>query len=202
MQDTECTTGSCQQHDRLSSLHPRHLAPKPLWHSSKTQQDGHCTHTRLSRQRAHGLPQNSRCTSQPTSCSLHCGDPEKEQPQAPPASPQTHSASFWMTKPPQTYLSTSVKNLPKPRSLRTLPKPLVWYELWTLRNQVEVRGLVIGDVLRRVASRCLAQVFASHIHTACNPHQICFLHPCWQWGSHPCAHHRHRARAHQHHPFH
>ena len=35
-----------------------------------------------------------------------------------------------------------------------------------------VRGLVIGDVLRRVVSRCLAQMFATNIHAACSPHQF------------------------------
>ena len=35
-----------------------------------------------------------------------------------------------------------------------------------------VRGLVIGDVLRRVVSRCIAQMFSSHIHAACSPHQF------------------------------
>lgn len=35
-----------------------------------------------------------------------------------------------------------------------------------------VRGLVIGDVLRRVVSRCIAQLFAGPIHTACSPHQF------------------------------
>lgn len=35
-----------------------------------------------------------------------------------------------------------------------------------------VRGLVIGHVLRRVVSCCLAQMFASHLHTACSPHQF------------------------------
>ena len=35
-----------------------------------------------------------------------------------------------------------------------------------------VRGLVVGDVLRRVVSRCIAQMFSSHIHTACSPQQF------------------------------
>lgn len=35
-----------------------------------------------------------------------------------------------------------------------------------------VRGLVIGDVLRRVVSRSMAQLFASQFHTACSPHQF------------------------------
>ena len=35
-----------------------------------------------------------------------------------------------------------------------------------------VRGLVIGDVLRRVVSQCLAQMFATNIHAACCPHQF------------------------------
>ena len=35
-----------------------------------------------------------------------------------------------------------------------------------------VRGIVIGDVLRRLASRNLAQIFAGPIHTSCSPHQF------------------------------
>ena len=35
-----------------------------------------------------------------------------------------------------------------------------------------VRGIVVGDVLRRLVSRCLAQKYAQPIHTACQPHQF------------------------------
>ena len=35
-----------------------------------------------------------------------------------------------------------------------------------------VRGIVVGDVLRRLVSRCLAQQYAQPIHTACQPHQF------------------------------
>ena len=35
-----------------------------------------------------------------------------------------------------------------------------------------VRGIVIGDLLRRLVSRSLAQTYASHFHTACMPHQF------------------------------
>ena len=35
-----------------------------------------------------------------------------------------------------------------------------------------IRGLVIGDVLRRVIARCIAQVFATQFHVACAPHQF------------------------------
>ena len=35
-----------------------------------------------------------------------------------------------------------------------------------------IRGLVIGDVLRRVIARCIAQVFATQFHAACAPHQF------------------------------
>lgn len=35
-----------------------------------------------------------------------------------------------------------------------------------------VRGIVIGDILRRVVSRSIAQHFASPIHLACSPHQF------------------------------
>ena len=34
-----------------------------------------------------------------------------------------------------------------------------------------VRGLVIGDLLRRLVARSLAQQFSQHIHQACSPHQ-------------------------------
>ena len=34
-----------------------------------------------------------------------------------------------------------------------------------------VRGIVIGDLLRRLVSRCLAQSYAKQIHQACLPHQ-------------------------------
>ena len=33
------------------------------------------------------------------------------------------------------------------------------------------RGLVVGDALRRLVARTLAQQFAEHFETACNPHQ-------------------------------
>ena len=35
-----------------------------------------------------------------------------------------------------------------------------------------VRGIVVGDVLRRLVSRCLAQKYVQPIHTACQPHQF------------------------------
>ena len=35
-----------------------------------------------------------------------------------------------------------------------------------------IRGLVVGDVLRRVIARCIAQVFATQFHAACAPHQF------------------------------
>ena len=35
-----------------------------------------------------------------------------------------------------------------------------------------VRGIVIGDLLRRLVSWCLAQTYASHFHAACMPHQF------------------------------
>ena len=35
-----------------------------------------------------------------------------------------------------------------------------------------VRGIVVGDVLRRLVSRCLAQKYSQPIHTACQPHQF------------------------------
>ena len=35
-----------------------------------------------------------------------------------------------------------------------------------------VRGIVIGDLHRRLVSRSLAQTYASHFHTACMPHQF------------------------------
>ena len=35
-----------------------------------------------------------------------------------------------------------------------------------------VRGIVIGDILRRVVSRSIAQHFAAPIHQACSPHQF------------------------------
>lgn len=35
-----------------------------------------------------------------------------------------------------------------------------------------VRGIIIGDVLRRLVSRTLAQTYAAAIHTACSPHQF------------------------------
>ena len=35
-----------------------------------------------------------------------------------------------------------------------------------------VRGIIIGDVLRRLVSRSLAQTYAEAIHTACSPHQF------------------------------
>lgn len=34
------------------------------------------------------------------------------------------------------------------------------------------RGIIIGDVLRRLISRSLAQTYAEAIHTACSPHQF------------------------------
>ena len=34
------------------------------------------------------------------------------------------------------------------------------------------RGIIIGDVLRRLVSRSLAQTYAEAIHTACSPHQF------------------------------
>ena len=34
-----------------------------------------------------------------------------------------------------------------------------------------VRGLVIGDILRRTVSRAIAQHFSQHFHAACSPHQ-------------------------------
>ena len=35
-----------------------------------------------------------------------------------------------------------------------------------------VRGIVVGDLLRRLVARCLAQTYAPQIHTACKPHQF------------------------------
>ena len=35
-----------------------------------------------------------------------------------------------------------------------------------------VRGIIVGDVLRRLVSRSLAQIFAGPIHRACSPHQF------------------------------
>ena len=34
-----------------------------------------------------------------------------------------------------------------------------------------VRGIVVGDILRRLVARCLAQIYAPHIQRACSPHQ-------------------------------
>ena len=39
-----------------------------------------------------------------------------------------------------------------------------------------VRGIVIGDLLRRLVSRCLAQRYAKQIHQACLPHQYALSH--------------------------
>ena len=146
------------------------------------------------------MPQNSRCKSQPASCSLHYGDPEREQPQAPPASPQTHSASFWMTKPPQTCSSMSIKNLPRGPG----PCQSHWFGTNCGPSETKWRGPWAGH-WRRVAPSGLmlpgTNVCQPHSHSM-QPPPICFVHPCWHWGSHPRAHHRHRARAHQHHPFH
>ena len=35
-----------------------------------------------------------------------------------------------------------------------------------------VRGIVVGDIFRRLVARCLAQTYAAQIHTACQPHQF------------------------------
>ena len=35
-----------------------------------------------------------------------------------------------------------------------------------------VRGIVVGDIFRRLVARCLAQTYAAQIHTACKPHQL------------------------------
>ena len=35
-----------------------------------------------------------------------------------------------------------------------------------------VRGIVVGDLLRRMVARCLAQTYATPIHQACQPHQF------------------------------
>ena len=35
-----------------------------------------------------------------------------------------------------------------------------------------VRGIVVGDLFRRLVARCLAQTYAPQIHTACKPHQF------------------------------
>ena len=35
-----------------------------------------------------------------------------------------------------------------------------------------IRGIVIGDILRRLVSRCLAQLYAEPIRQACQPHQF------------------------------
>ena len=35
-----------------------------------------------------------------------------------------------------------------------------------------VRGIVIGDMVRRLVSRSLAQMYSQHIHASCSPHQF------------------------------
>ena len=48
-----------------------------------------------------------------------------------------------------------------------------------------VRGIVVGDLLRRLVSRCLAQTHASHIQRACSPHQYALA---TRAGAEPLAH--------------
>ena len=84
--------------------------------------------------------------------------------QAPQASQRTHSGCFWTMKPAQpnsarlhnSWLATAIAL----GRLVALQKP-----------NGRVRGIVVGDTLRRLVSRCMAQRYASTFQAACQPHQ-------------------------------
>ena len=65
-----------------------------------------------------------------------------------------------------------------------------------------VRGLVIGDVLRRVVSRCLVHMFATKHPRSLQSTPICLVHPCRDRGDHPCPQHSDATQHRHHSPIH
>jgi len=105
-------------------------------------------------------------------CSPTCGAPDGVPRRAPAATRPKLSGSFWMTRPRSTPSGRSPPASHAHSCLQPLRKPLVWGGSLPFANLPEgVRGIVVGDYLRRLVARTLAQHFAPAFDVATRPHQ-------------------------------
>ena len=110
--------------------------------------------------------------SPPTRSLQTCAVPAKEQQRAPVATPRSCAALFWMTK-HLVLLSSEQPLISHGRRSPGIAAAIGLGRIVALQKpNGRVRGIVVGDFLRRLVARSLAQFFSSNLQEACQPFQF------------------------------